>query len=274
MHTQARHQAWPAASPSLGRRSFAPGIERRRRSGAPIGPTPQDRHALTRHPLFADADPDALSALSAHARPRQLDRDELLVSDGDLAQHVYVLVAGALRVFHASPDGDEVVLMLLRATALFGESEALCQGRHVESVAALEPSTVIQLPAAAFERFLGDSPRTTLRLLGDAARRRAIVAYQEKSLAFLPVTIRLANYLVDALEASPAQGCAAPLLDLTQDAMAAAISATRRSVAKDVIAWQETGVLRREGARYRVADEAALRRYADPNRLSRTYPNR
>ncbi len=222
--------------------------------------------------MFAGADAAALDALSAVSRRRHLERDELLIEDGDEATHAYLLVDGALRVFHASPDGDEVILMLLRATAMFGEAEALSGGRHIECVAAREPSTVIELPAAAFERFLASNPRTMLRLLSDAAQRRAIVAYQAKSLAFLPVTIRLANYLVDAIDASGDRDVEAPLLDLTQDEMAAAISATRRSVAKDVIGWQEGGVLRREGACYRVADLAALRRYADPNRLSRAYP--
>jgi CRP-like cAMP-binding protein len=261
MLNQARSEVWMDPSNET---------HRPRRGGAPAPERTLHRRALERHPLFAAAEPRALEMLAASAQARRLTRDEILVEDGERAACCFVLTEGALRVFHASPEGDEVILMLLRATALYGEAEALSGGRFVESVAALEPSTVLELPAAALERFLSDSPRTMLRLLADAAQRRAIVAYQEKSLAFMPVTIRLANFLIDALESTPANG--APVLDLTQDAMAAAISATRRSVAKDVIDWQEAGVLRREGARYRVADVAALRRYADPNRLSRAYP--
>jgi CRP/FNR family transcriptional regulator, cyclic AMP receptor protein len=220
------------------------------------------------HPVFTDAPPGVLARVLARATLRTLSRGQALVRDGEPATEVHVVVEGALRVFHTSPDGEEAVVMLLRAHALYGDSEAVAGGRYVESVAAHDRAVVVSIPADAFTDFLGHHPMAAVRLLCDAAQRRAISAYQEKSLAFLPVTIRLANFLVDCLE----QQAPPDLLHLTQDEMAAAISATRRSVAKDMIAWQEAGVLVREGGRYRVRDPQTLRRYADPSRLSRSFP--
>src|SRR5688572_31893436 len=101
-----------------------------------MGQPTDPRRLVCGHPVFADAPPEALACVLARATVRTLSRGQALVRDGELATEVHVVVEGALRVFHSSPDGEEAVVMLLRAHALFGDSEAVAGGRHVESVAA------------------------------------------------------------------------------------------------------------------------------------------
>jgi CRP/FNR family transcriptional regulator len=196
---------------------------------------------------------------------RSVSEEEPVLREGDTASYVCVLLTGSVRVFHSSDEGGEVTVMLRRAPALFGESH-LAGDAVVENVSALEESRVVMIPLSAMHHFLAESPASAVRVLLDISQRMAIAAYQQKSLAFHSVTVRLANYLVDYAEwRRPRTGL--QILPLSQDQMAAAVSATRRSVCKRMSAWQEEGILSRRGDGYIVRDLDALRSYADPCRM-------
>jgi CRP-like cAMP-binding protein len=106
--------------------------------------------------------------------------------------------------------------------------------------------------------------------LVDVAARLSAATENERSLAFDSVSVRLARYLCDYGEWTNDPGAAELRLDLNQDDMAAAIAATRRSVAKDIIGWQKAGILERRGQHYRVLKPKALYEIAG-RRLHLTY---
>jgi hypothetical protein len=53
--------------------------------------------------------------------------------------------------------------------------------------------------------------------------------------------------------------------------MAAAIGASRRAIAKEMIDWQRRAIVQRAGRYYRVTDVGALRAMSDPRRIALTY---
>jgi CRP-like cAMP-binding protein len=222
---------------------------------------------LTRNRVFASLPGPLCARLVAAGERASFDEGDIVLSEGDTADRVFVLESGSVRVFHASPDdGLEVVLKVFRAPAIFGEAEALSSGVYVENVQTMERCEILVLPVEALLTVLREHAPTATALLVDVAARLAITAQHEKSLAFDPITVRLANYLVDYATWTNPEGEPRPLLRLTQDDMAAAVGATRRSIGKDVTAWQKERVLAREGPHYRVLDLDALRRFADRDR--------
>lgn len=233
--------------------------------------TTSSHELLALNPVFAAASVEARQRLIRGSRQRSVGAGEPIIVEGQPAESVYALEEGAVRVFHLSPKGEEVVVKLFRAPAIFGEAEALGGMPHQEHVSALVDSRVLMMPLGAIVRLLRDEPECALRLLVDVSARLAIAAYNEKSLAFHPLTIRLANYLLDFAAWTNPPGAPELRIALTQDEMALAVGGTRRSVAKDMIAWQEEGVLERRGKHYVLRDAEALRRYSDGGRLELTY---
>lgn len=226
---------------------------------------------LAENPIFAVASPEGRQRLVRASSLRNVEAGQQILAHGQQATSIFALESGAVRVFHLAPTGEEVVIKLFRAPAVFGEAEALSGFPHQEYVAAVEPSRLLVMPVRAVVRLLRDEPKCALRALVDVSARLAIAAYNEKSLAFNPLTIRLANYLVDYAAWTNPPGTPEIRIALTQDDMAAAVGGTRRSVAKDIIAWQQEGVLERRGKSYVVRDLEALRRYSDTDRLELTY---
>ena len=224
---------------------------------------------LATNPVFAGAAAPARARLLAVSTLRSYAACQRVLTEGEPARHVFALESGQVRVFHASPDGAEVLLKLFSAPALFGEAEAFSGGVYLENVDATIDAEVLVMPAEALLAFLREDARAAVTMLIDVAARLAIASHNEKSLAFAPVATRLANYLVDCVGLRPDRDAAT--LALTQDDMAAAIGATRRSVAKSVIAWQRAGILQRRGDRYLVRDPVRLGELADPQHVSLRY---
>jgi CRP-like cAMP-binding protein len=227
--------------------------------------------SLAHNPIFRPAGAESLQQLVDASSQLSLKQGERILSEGEPAKFLYSLERGAVKVFHRSENGDEVLLKLFRAPAVFGEAEALVGIPHMENVETTEPSELLAMPIRSVLRFLRAEPECAVRMLIDVSARLAIAAYNEKSLAFHPSTVRLANYLVDYLNWTLRDADSELRIDLTQDQMASAIGVTRRSVAKDMIDWQEDGILQRQGRGYIVCDIEALRRYADSSRLSLAY---
>jgi CRP/FNR family transcriptional regulator len=227
--------------------------------------------ALEQHPVFAKASRTGREKILAHAWWRSYNSGDLVLSEGDPARNVYALMSGEARVYHVSDIGDQVLLKLFQAPAIFGEAEALSGIEFVENVCAERSSEILVIPVGVFLSFLQEEGGAAVEMLIDVASRLAIASYNQKSLAFHPSTIRLANYLLDYAQWTNGPDVEDWSIELTQDQMAAAVGVTRRSVAKDVIAWQEEGILKRRGRGYVLLDRDALQRYCDPRRLQLTY---
>jgi CRP-like cAMP-binding protein len=198
-------------------------------------------------------------------RPRQN-----ILSEGESAEQVFALEHGCVRVFHRDASGKESVCKILRAPALFGEAEALSGLRYTEHVEAVTDCEILCMPVSALMRFLWQEPACAVFMLIDVARRLAIASVNQKSLAFEPVTVRLANYLLEYARARDPQSGAMLRVDLTQDDMAAALGVSRRAVASDMALWQREGAIMRGEGGYLI-DETALRRYGSQRSLGIVY---
>jgi CRP-like cAMP-binding protein len=226
---------------------------------------------LREHPVFGLASVEARATLLAASTLRTYRDGDRVLSEGDPADRVFALLDGAVRVFHMSPEGAEVVLKLFRAPALFGEAEAFAGGHYVEHVSVVGDAEILLIPTAALRTLLEGSAMAAVSMLADVATRLAIASDHQKSLAFDPVTVRLANYLLDFAEWSNPPDATEWTLRLSQDDMAAAVAATRRSVSKDITAWQREGILERRGDHYCLKDRERLRGYSAATRLKIVY---
>jgi CRP/FNR family cyclic AMP-dependent transcriptional regulator len=227
--------------------------------------------ALAGHPIFGLGEARARQALLDASRVLDLPLDARVLTEGDAAEHVFALERGAVRVFISSPTGEEVSCKLFRAPAVFGEAESLYGVRFQENVVTVEPSRVVAMPTEAVRQFLLATPAAGVAFVTDLAARLAISIYHQRSLAFNPVTIRLANFLLDYAEWTHGDEADPWRIALSQDEMAAAIGATRRSIGKDITAWQQEGIIERRGPVYVVRDVPGLERFADPERLHLVY---
>jgi CRP-like cAMP-binding protein len=227
---------------------------------------------LRQNPVFAKADERQLEALRAAARAVRYRPGERVLREGEPADRVYVLVEGRVRIYHISAGGEEVVVTLMSAPAIFGEAEAFSGIAHLEYVDAVDDCVILVCPAAAMLRFFRDDSWASYAFMVDLSKRLAVASYNERSFSFHPSTVRLANYLIDYARWTNEQRKTPPwVINLSQKQMAAAVGITRRSVAKDIAVWKAEGIVRVAKDHYQLDHLEALARYADPERLSILY---
>jgi CRP-like cAMP-binding protein len=212
--------------------------------------------------VFGIFDHKTHQALAGHAATKHYVRGQLFWEAGSHAEELFALTRGVVRLFVRS-GADEQVLSMFRAPALFGETEALSGIARLSYAEALSDCEVEVIPKDAFLRLVGSDSSVAMALSIDLASKMAIITAQLKSVAFDPITTRLANLLLDYV-AWAVPRSAAPAICLTQDQMASALGVARRSVAEDLTLWRREGIIERRGKWYIIRNLAALRRYSDP----------
>jgi CRP/FNR family cyclic AMP-dependent transcriptional regulator len=103
-------------------------------------------------PFFSGLAEEDLEQIAEHAVSESFRRGALIISEGDLADALYVVVSGRAKVFLGSDDGKEVVLTVLGSGESFGEIALLDEEPRSASVAAMEKTTVLVIRR---DRFLG-----------------------------------------------------------------------------------------------------------------------
>jgi CRP-like cAMP-binding protein len=109
--------------------------------------------ALQRVPLFAGVPGRTLVPLARAAREVDVDAGALVIAQGAIEDHLFVVVGGRLRVHR----GDETVTELGAGTTV-GELAALVPEPRSASVTALEPAMLLRIDKPLLDELLADRP--------------------------------------------------------------------------------------------------------------------
>jgi CRP-like cAMP-binding protein len=109
--------------------------------------------ALQRVPLFGGVPGRTLVPLARAARDVEVAPGEVVIAEGAVEDHLFVVVRGRLRVHR----GDATVTELGPATTV-GELAALVPEPRSASVTALEPTALLRIDKPLLDELLADRP--------------------------------------------------------------------------------------------------------------------
>jgi CRP-like cAMP-binding protein len=220
-------------------------------------------------PIFAGVEPALLERLVSRSLTRVFVANEQLLQEDEAARAFFVLHRGSVRVFYRSPSGFEVVVKLFRAPSVFGEMECINNIPYLETVEALEKVVALEVPRPVLLEALAASPALTRNLLDDVCARLCIAAQNERSLAFNPVEVRLANLLVTYVDfyGLPVAEGIKIRIPLTQDDLANGLGVARRSITRALKRWIEGGIVLKQARHFIVRDLTRLAQVTDPTLL-------
>lgn len=107
-------------------------------------------HQLRSLPVFALLSDEDASALSSGCFVLELHQGDLLFSEGQSPDHLYVLLDGEVQVSCMTPTGDEVVVGRAHPGAVLGEMALFDRSLRSASVRAWGSARVLQIPGARF----------------------------------------------------------------------------------------------------------------------------
>jgi CRP/FNR family transcriptional regulator len=216
-------------------------------------------------PLLAELDTDTLGRVAEHCVSRSVGAGHSLFRAGDLCRGLYVVESGRVRIYRTSLDGREQILHIEGPGRPVAELPLFDGGPYPASAMTIEPSRLLFLPRAAFERLYRSHPDIAQAIIRSLVSRLRHLVHVTETLAFHDVAARLALLLARyasegrASTASPGGGVEIQL-NRTHAELALEIGTARESVSRALKQLTRKNLIEMVGrGRIRIPDLAKLR---------------
>lgn len=185
-------------------------------------------------PLFLALDDEASVALRASMFEMDLARGQVVFSEGDPGDRLYVIVDGKIKLGTSSTDGRESLLAILGPGEMFGELSLFDPVPRTATATALTETTLLGLGHDALGPWLNGRPGVAQALLKALSQRLRRTNENLSDLVFSDVPGRVAKALIDLNEKfgeNRPEGLYVEH-DLTQEELAQLVGASRETVNK------------------------------------------
>ncbi len=123
-------------------------------------------------PPFASLPSDEIEYLARSLRPRAIPEQTLLLREGGVDDHFYILLEGQVEIIKALGTDAERLLGILGSGSLLGEMSLFGQdSRHTASVRARSPLQVLEMTRAEFDALLHRHPPLAYGMLRTLTQR-------------------------------------------------------------------------------------------------------
>lgn len=171
---------------------------------------------------------EELAAIAPHARARVLAAKTVVVTEGDSAGALYVILEGRCKAYVSDDEGREAVLSVMGPGEYFGEL-TLDGGPRSASVMTLEPSRILVVPREDFQAFLAANPGFAIHFVNKLIRLIRDLTRTVGSLSLLDVYGRVARLL---LESARDEGGRRVVDRMRQTDIAARVGCSREMVSR------------------------------------------
>jgi CRP/FNR family transcriptional regulator, cyclic AMP receptor protein len=207
--------------------------------------------------LLSKNDQDALTALG---RIRAFSGGATMCSEGEPTTHVFILVAGWVKVLSVTSDGRELMLALRGQGDIVGEIAGVTTGHRNATVKAVGTVRALILRYDTFGSFLDSHPDAdrAYRLVMTLRWNDAAAALRSRTLT--TGGQRLALLLLELSEryGSVANGT----MPLSQEELASLAGTSRATVTRAFVSWRKRGLIRTGQRRITIVDPKGLRQVA------------
>jgi CRP/FNR family cyclic AMP-dependent transcriptional regulator len=214
---------------------------------------------LTRH------ERDTLSDLGI---PRDYPAGAIICLEGDPATHVFILVAGWVKILSATNEGHEIVLALRGDGDLVGDISGATTGRRTATIQAVDVVHALIVPYDKFNAFLDANPGA-----GGAYRRMVTRRWSDASTMLRDHAVttgaqRLARLVLELADrhGRDLDGAIYLAMPLTQDELASMAGTSRATVTRALSNWRKRGFILTGQRHITILDPQGLRKVAGQQR--------
>ncbi|WP_372747246.1 Crp/Fnr family transcriptional regulator [Litorivivens sp.] len=181
--------------------------------------------------LFQGLSNEELEALRRASVAREFSKNSVVIHEGDLADSLYIIERGRVKVYCSDKNGKDFVLDILEDGDYFGELALLDDDRRSASVRAMETASFRVIYKQDFNTVLDAHPNIARTLIRNLTRRIRKLTDDVKALALQDVYGRVAKVLTTLAETDD-KGVGRIQEKLTQQDIADRVGASREMVAR------------------------------------------
>jgi len=147
-------------------------------------------------PLFNGLPEDQLEAIRKIAIEKQINKGEMVVTEGDEGKGFFVIVEGRVKVFKVSAEGKEQILHIFGPGQPFGEVPVFAGQRFPANAQAIDNTRILFFPRIAIVGLITANPSLALNMLAEMSKKLRLFAVQIENLSLKEMPARLASYLI------------------------------------------------------------------------------
>jgi len=189
---------------------------------------------------------------------RHFSGGEAIFLEGELAEGLWIVEKGSVKIFKLSYDGGEHILHLCGPGKTFNDIGALDGGNNPANATALSSEAVVWLvPSEVIKYVLTQNPQVALNVIRLLAVRVRSLVGQIEDLALYSVIARLARFLLKQAEDPSLNGAG-----ITRTAIAAHINTTPQTISNVLHSLEASGAIKFDRHRIVIVNEPILRTVA------------
>lgn len=215
------------------------------------------RNVLRDAPLLSPLAREDRIELAESAELRSVSRGERLFREGDAAREVYFVVSGRVQCCHHCDGPREWVSAVVHAPGVIGLVEVLDGGERGGCAMALEPTSVVAIPAPTLTGLIDRHHGFAAHVAKTLAHELRSTQHMCGAVALRSPLQRLAEYLLTA-----ANGGEDGALPETQGRIASQIGTVREVVGRSLRRLERQGVISRRGRTFKILRKDELDRLA------------
>ena len=219
-----------------------------------LNETVPELSVLKRVAMFAAMSDEKLQTLRRSVHRRSYHRHAVILSPGEVADGVYVLVAGRAKMVLEDGRGNHMTASLIEPNEVFGEMGVFDEGPRSAGVQALEPCEVLFVRKAALLDCMDGNFAAAMLVVRAVVTRLRVAERKMASLGFLNVYSRVARLLVDSAEEVDGEW----IVHTGAEEIARTVAASREMVSRVVKKMKDDGLVRKERRRTVILDRPSM----------------
>jgi len=203
--------------------------------------------------IFCDLEPAAMAAFEQQTEMRTCRKGQLLYSQEDRAEVLFLLKRGRVQLYRLTPSGKRLDLAVIEPGAFFGEMPLVGESLRHTFAEAVEDSLICVMSRSDIERLMRERSEVALRMIEVLSRRLALCEARLEEMAYRSVPARIAAVLLRLSQERSGE----PVL-ITHQELGDMIGALRESVTKVLDDFQKAGLVELGRGRVILRDVAGL----------------
>ncbi|MGH8279193.1 MAG: Crp/Fnr family transcriptional regulator [Gammaproteobacteria bacterium] len=213
---------------------------------------------LRHHFLFSALSDEQRAQILAHAQARRFAAGERLFSQGDPANHVFLLREGSVKLYRLSPEGHEKIMRLIHPPQTFAESVMFMQEpRYPVHGDGVDAGALVAIECSAFLAVLEKSFATCRAVMAQMTQRIQAHWDEIEALTLQNSRYRVVHYLL-GLVPPGAHGRVTVTLPARKMLIAAQVAVTPETFSRTLRALNEEGLIEVADEQLTLLDTEAL----------------
>ena len=192
---------------------------------------------------------------------RSVGKRDVIYSEGDTCQGVYIVVKGKVKVHKSHDLGKDLILRVRGKGEMMGYVSLLHGEIQLDNAVALEPSEIMFIPRNSFFNWLEEQPKMMLELIYMMSGALIFERDRALNLAYSSVRKRTSDALLK-LKGRFHEGNSDTLftMPISRDDLAAMVGTATESVIRTLSDFKEEGLIKIQGSSITILNEEKLRR--------------